>query len=95
MSVRVLDAGLSEGQPCRVLEFVDGEQLGRAAHRRGARERMVLGLRRVCFIVLQVAEGVAASTRPPPRHRGLHPCHVWISRSGEVKLVDTGGACPE
>lgn len=88
--VRVLDTGLSGEQPCRVLEFVDGEQLGAllAARARG----VVIGLREMCFIVLQAAEGLASLHEARARHRGLHPSHVWISRSGEVKLVDTGGA---
>ncbi|HEX5751641.1 MAG TPA: serine/threonine-protein kinase [Archangium sp.] len=88
--VRVLDAGLSGELPCRVLELVDGEQLGAvlAARARG----MVIGLREMCFIVLQVAEGLDSLHQARARHRGLHPSHVWISRGGEVKLVDTGGA---
>ncbi|WP_375773328.1 serine/threonine protein kinase [Archangium gephyra] len=88
--VRVLDTGLRGEQPCRVLELVDGEQLGAllAARARG----MVIGLREMCFIVLQVAEGMARLHQARACHRGLHPSHVWISRSGEVKLVDTGGA---
>ncbi|HYO52663.1 serine/threonine-protein kinase [Archangium sp.] len=88
--VRVLDAGLSGDQPCRVLEFVDGEGLCSllAARARG----LVIGLREVCFIVLQVAEGLACLHQVRASHRGLHPSHVWISSGGEVKLVDTGGA---
>jgi serine/threonine-protein kinase len=88
--VRVLDTGLSGERPCRALEWVDGEQLGAvlAARSRG----QVIGLREMCFIVLQVAEGLASLHQARACHRGLHPSHVWISRGGEVKLVDTGGA---
>jgi serine/threonine-protein kinase len=88
--VRVLDAGLSGELPCRILELVDGEPLGAvlAARARG----MVIGLREMCFIVLQVAEGLASLHQARACHRGLHPSHVWISRGGAVKLVDTGGA---
>ncbi|MFY0566884.1 serine/threonine protein kinase [Archangium lansingense] len=89
--LRVIEAGLSGGeQPCRVLEFVDGEQLGAllAARARG----LVIGLREMCFIVLQVAEGLASLHQARACNRGLHPSHVWLSRGGEVKLVDTGGA---
>ncbi|WP_170205876.1 serine/threonine protein kinase [Archangium gephyra] len=88
--VRVLDAGVSGERPFRALEFVDGEQLGAvlAARARG----VVIGLREMCFIVLQVAEGLASLHQVRACHRGLHPSHVWLSRGGEVKLVDTGGA---
>ncbi|WP_052519318.1 serine/threonine protein kinase [Archangium violaceum] len=88
--VRVLDAGLSGERPCRVLELVDGEPLGAllAVRARG----MVIGLREMCFIVMQVAEGLDSLHQARARHRGLHPSHVWISQGGAVKLVDTGGA---
>ena len=88
--VRVLDAGLGKGQPCRVLEFVDGEELRSlmAATRTGG---FGLGLRQVCFIVQQLAEAVACAHESRAGHRGLHPAQVRICRSGEVKLVDPGG----
>ncbi|MFE8599375.1 serine/threonine protein kinase [Archangium violaceum] len=88
--VRVLDAGLSGERPCRVLALVDGEPLGAllAARARG----MVIGLREMCFIVMQVAEGLDSLHQARARHRGLHPSHVWISQGGAVMLVDTGGA---
>ena len=88
--VRVLDAGLGKGQPCRVLEYVDGEEVRSliGAAREGG---WALGLRHVCFIVQQVAEGVACAHQSLAGHRGLHPSQVRIFRSGEVKLVDPGG----
>jgi serine/threonine-protein kinase len=88
--VRVLDAGLGKGQPYRVLELVDGEELRSlvGAAREGG---WALGLRHVCFIVQQVAEGVACAHQSRAGHRGLHPSQVRIFRSGEVKLVDPGG----
>jgi serine/threonine-protein kinase len=87
--VRVLDSGLGKGQPCRVLEFVDGEELRSLIG--AARERGGLGLRQVCFIVQQVAEGLACAQQTRAGYRGLHPSQVRICRSGEVKLVDPGG----
>ncbi|HYO70709.1 MAG TPA: serine/threonine-protein kinase, partial [Archangium sp.] len=88
--VRMLDAGVSGALPCRVLEHVDGEPLGAllAARARGT----VIGLREMCFIVMQVAEGLDSLHQTRACHRGLHPSHVWISQGGAVKLVDTGGA---
>jgi serine/threonine-protein kinase len=90
--VRVLDTGLSDGQPCRVLEFVDGEDLRSLLEGVVARG-VALGLREVCFIVQQVAEGLAHLHRARSGHRGLQPSQVWISSRGEVKLVDLGGVC--
>ncbi len=88
--VRVLDAGLGKGQPYRVLEFVDGEE-PRALIGAARESGWALGLRQVCFIVQQVAEGVACAHQSRAGHRGLHPSQVRIFRSGEVKLVDPGG----
>lgn len=89
--LRVLEAGVSGELPCRVLEPVDGETLSSllaAVRARG----LTLGLREVCFIVQQVAEGLASLHQARASHRGLQPSHVWLSRRGEVLLVDTGGA---
>lgn len=89
--LRVLEAGVSGELPCRVLELVDGETLSSlfaAVRTRG----LPLGLREVCFIVQQVAEGLAFLHQARASHRGLQPSLVWLSWSGEVKLVDTGGA---
>ncbi len=87
--VRVLESGVSNGQPCRVLELVDGEDLCSLLDEVGARG-VTLGLREVCFIVQQVAEGLAHLHRVRSGHRGLQPSLVWISSQGEVKLVDPG-----
>ncbi|WNG46848.1 serine/threonine protein kinase [Archangium minus] len=89
--LRVLDAGVSGERPCRVLEFMEGEALSTLLE--VARERgLTIGLREVCFIVQQVADGLANLHQARASHRGLHPAHVWISSDGEVKLIDTGGA---
>ncbi len=92
--VRVLGTGVSNGQPCRVLELVDGENLHSLLDEVGARGGAI-GLREVCFIVQQVAEGLAHLHRARSGHRGLQPSLVWISSLGEVKLVDPGGVRSE
>jgi serine/threonine-protein kinase len=89
--LRVLETGVSGELPCRVLELVDGETLSSLLATVKARG-LPLGLRELCFIVQQVAEGLAALHEVRAKHRGLQPSLVWLSRSGEVKLEDTGGA---
>ncbi|QRK05886.1 serine/threonine protein kinase [Archangium violaceum] len=89
--LRVLESGVGGERPCRVLEFVEGEALSTLLM--VARERgLTIGLREVCFIVQQVADGLANLHQARASHRGLNPSHVWISSGGEVKLIDTGGA---
>jgi serine/threonine protein kinase/CheY-like chemotaxis protein len=95
--VQVFDLGCVHGQYYMVMEFVDGENL-RTLQRAAASQQVPLGLREVCFIVQQVAEGLAyahekldGSGRPLNIiHRDINPSNVMISAAGEVKLADFG-----
>ncbi len=95
--VQVFDLGAVRGQYYMVMEFVDGENL-RGLQRAATAQQVPLGLREVCFIVQQVAEGLAyahekldASGRPLNLiHRDINPSNVMISTAGEVKLADFG-----
>jgi serine/threonine-protein kinase len=95
--VQVFDLGGVRGQYYMVMEFVDGENL-RALQRAAAAQQVPLGLREVCFIVQQVAEGLAYAHEkldPAGRplnivHRDINPSNVMIASAGEVKLADFG-----
>jgi serine/threonine protein kinase/CheY-like chemotaxis protein len=95
--VQVFDLGSARGQFHMVMEFVDGENL-RALQRAAAAQQVGLGLREVCFIVQQVAEGLTyahekldAAGRPLNIvHRDINPSNVMVSSTGEVKLADFG-----
>ncbi|MFL5345286.1 MAG: protein kinase domain-containing protein [Hyalangium sp.] len=95
--VQVFDLGGARGHYYMVMEFVDGENL-RTLQRAAAGLQVGLGLREVCFIVQQVAEGLAyahekldASGRPLNIiHRDINPSNVMIAAAGEVKLADFG-----
>ncbi|EAU62588.1 serine/threonine kinase PKN11 [Stigmatella aurantiaca DW4/3-1] len=95
--VQVLDLGAVKGQYYMVMEFVDGENL-RALLRAARARQLSLGLREVCFITQQVADGLAYahsrmdSTGAPLNivHRDVNPSNVMIGSNGEVKLADFG-----
>ncbi len=95
--VQVLDLGSSQKQLYMVMEFVDGENL-RSLLKVARLRKVALGIREVCFIVQQVAEGLAyAHTRTDASghplniiHRDINPSNVMIAHTGEVKLTDFG-----
>jgi serine/threonine-protein kinase len=95
--VQVLDLGTMGGQYYMVMEFVEGENL-RALIKASRSRKVALGLREVCFITQQVADGLGyahartdASGAPLNIvHRDVNPSNVMIGTSGEVKLADFG-----
>ncbi|MFP2933080.1 serine/threonine-protein kinase, partial [Pyxidicoccus sp. 3LG] len=95
--VQVLDLGTSAGQYYMVMEFVDGENL-RALLKAARMRQLPLGLREMCFIAQQVAEGLAyahgradrAGTPLDIVHRDVNPSNVMVSSNGAVKLADFG-----
>jgi serine/threonine protein kinase len=74
----------NDGKPFIVMEALDGETL----HARIARKRV--DLPRLLDIMTQVAEGLEAAHAKGIVHRDIKPSNIFITRGGEVKILDFG-----
>ncbi|WP_437939825.1 serine/threonine protein kinase [Sorangium sp. So ce341] len=85
-AVNVLDIDTSEdGSPFLVMELLDGESLGKRAHRSGGiDERELLRVASTVLEVLDVAHGLGIV------HRDIKPDNLFLTSSGGVKVLDFG-----
>src|SRR5258708_8351020 len=85
--------GLEEADGIRflVLEFVDGETLGKRIEGRRAEG---LGLKDALGIARQIADALEAEHEKGIVHRDLKPANVTITHDGVVKVLDFGLAKP-
>ncbi|WP_437336916.1 serine/threonine protein kinase [Sorangium sp. So ce394] len=85
-AVNVVDIDTSEdGSPFLVMELLDGESLGKRAHRSGGiEERELLRVASTVLEVLDVAHGLGIV------HRDIKPDNLFLTSSGGVKVLDFG-----
>ncbi|HET9956752.1 MAG TPA: protein kinase [Polyangiaceae bacterium] len=82
--VTLFDAGVHDGYPFLVFEYLEGQTL---------QDRIRLGkmsAREALFIACQVARGLRAAHRAGVLHRDLKPSNIFLTHAGEVKLLDFG-----
>jgi Tol biopolymer transport system component len=84
----IYDVGAHDGAPYLVMELLEGETLA-ASLVRGA-----LPPRKALDLALQIATGLAAAHAKGVIHRDLKPSNVFLTKDGQVKIVDFGLAEP-
>jgi RNA polymerase sigma-70 factor (ECF subfamily) len=82
--VAIFDVGADQGICFAVMEFLAGETL------RECLERGPLPLPRVLEIGAAVAEGLAAAHASGVIHRDLKPANIFLTATGQVKVLDFG-----
>src|SRR6266487_3940997 len=82
--VSVHDMGTADGSPYIVAELLDGQNLGDLL-RQGP-----LPARKALDYAIQAARGLAAAHDAGIIHRDLKPENLFITRDGQVKILDFG-----
>ncbi|MBI3891427.1 MAG: serine/threonine protein kinase [Candidatus Wallbacteria bacterium] len=87
--LKIFDAGVLEGAPFLVVEYLDGSDLARHLAKQGA-----LGVTESLRLGLAIAEGLEYLHQQRIVHRDLKPANVLLGRDDAVKVSDFGIARP-
>jgi dipeptidyl aminopeptidase/acylaminoacyl peptidase len=80
----VFDIGTHDGAPYLVSELLEGESLRELLARGAPSHRKAVGY------AIQIAHGLAAAHSKSIAHRDLKPDNVFITSTGQVKILDFG-----
>jgi hypothetical protein len=83
--VRVYDAGVADGWPFLIMEYLEGLSLTGLLKARGQ-----LSIRDACWLARQAAIGLDYAHRCGIIHRDVKLSNLFLTRLGQVKLLDLG-----
>ena len=83
--VTIYDLGEEGGQPYFAMEFLEGRDLGRRM-----RSQEPMTLTRKLDVVAQVGEGLRYAHALGVTHRDIKPGNIFLTSTGDVKLLDFG-----
>jgi len=83
--VTIYDLGEEAGHPFFAMEFLEGRDLSARI-----RSPEVMTLDRKLDIVAQVAEGLSFAHARGITHRDIKPANIFITKTGQVKILDFG-----
>lgn len=87
--VTLLDIGVQRDLPYIVMQLLDGESLRSKLSREGK-----LSADMTVHYMMQIAEGLSHAHAMGILHRDIKPDNIWITATGDIKLLDFGLARP-
>jgi tetratricopeptide (TPR) repeat protein len=88
--VHIYDVAVIEGQPCIVMEYVQGRTVREVMRVRGSSEKQPLPPKRVGEIGREICNALAYAHRQNVIHRDVKPSNMLLAADGTVKLMDFG-----
>ena len=88
--VHIYDVALLVGEPCIVMEYVQGRTVREVMRVRGSSEKQPLPPRRVAEIGREICNALAYAHRQNVIHRDVKPSNMLLASDGTVKLMDFG-----
>ncbi|HTO55899.1 MAG TPA: protein kinase [Myxococcota bacterium] len=88
--VHIYDVAVIGGEPCIVMEYVQGRTVREVMRVRGSSEKQPLPPKRVAEIGREICNALAYAHRQNVIHRDVKPSNMLLAADGTVKLMDFG-----
>jgi tetratricopeptide (TPR) repeat protein len=88
--VHIYDVAVVNGQPCIVMEYVQGRTVREVMRIRGSNEKQPLPPRRVAEVGREMCRALAYAHRSNVIHRDVKPSNILLASDGSAKLMDFG-----